>query len=148
MSGSVDVSQTTERIPFNIRHPVRWLAQIAICSTFLSHAVVRFLNFDLAIAEIERLGLLPASPIAAAAIAVEVICSLLIVSGFLRWIGALTLGGFMVITTVLTQPVWAIKPGVDRIMATDAFMLHLGVAGGLLLIAWYDLHIWRIRGSD
>lgn len=134
--------------PLIMRHPVRWVGLIGLCAVFLHHAAVRFQNFDLAIAEVEQLGLLPSAPIAAAVIAIQVVCSLFVISGFLRWIGALTLSGFTIVSTALALPFWSMQPGIERIAATDRFVLHLGVAGGLLIVAWYEVHTWRTRKAD
>ncbi len=130
------------------KHPVRWLALIALCAPFVHHALIRFMDFDLAISEMENVGLLPSVPIAAAAIVVQILCSILIVSGFLRWIGAIALSLSTSAWAVFTLPFWRMRHDLEGIAAADAFMLHIAVAGGLLLIAWYDLHLWRTRGTD
>ena len=144
----LNVSVAKIHPPLIMRHAVRWVGLIGLGAVFLHHAAVRFQNFELAIAEVEQVGLLPSAPIAAAVIAIQVVCSLFVISGFLRWIGALALSCFTVVSTALTLPFWSMRPGIERITATDQFMLHLGVAGGLLIVAWCDVHIWRTRQSD
>lgn len=145
---SLPVIDTSTRLPLLMRHPVRWVAHSAICAAFLQHAAVRFLNFEAAVSEMEHYGLLPAAPIAAVVILIQIGCSVMILSGFWRWIGAMILCIFTLASTVLAMPFWNQVPGVARLTSADSFMANIGVAGGLLLIAWYDLHLWRTRSAD
>ena len=131
-----------------MRHPIRWVALIGLCSPFLHHAITRFFNFDFAISEMEQAYLLPAAPIAAAAIAIQLICAALILSGFLRWVGALALSILTIAWAVSAHPFWRMRHDLEQVAHSDAFMLQMAVAGGLLLMVWYDLHIWRTRGVD
>jgi len=34
---------------------------------------------------------------------------------------------------------WELPPGQERFMAANAFFEHLGLVGGVLLVAWHDL---------
>ena len=34
---------------------------------------------------------------------------------------------------------WNLPPGHERFMAANAFFEHLGLVGGFILVAWYDL---------
>jgi uncharacterized membrane protein YphA (DoxX/SURF4 family) len=145
---SVQINDSPDHIPLLMRHPVRWIALTAICVSFLHHGITRFMDFDVAVSEMERVGMLPAAPIAAAVMVLQIICSIMILTGFWRWIGALALCAFTVSASVMALPFWSMRPGLDRLMASDSFMTNLGVAGGLLLIAWYDLHLWRTRSAD
>jgi len=145
---SLQSSSQPDHIPLLMRHPVRWIALAAICISFLHHGVTRFVSFDIATSEMERAGMLPAAPIAAAVILLQIVCSILILSGFWRWIGALVLSAFTIAATVMTFPFWSVRPGLDRLVVSDSFTTNIGLAGALLLVAWYDLHLWRTQASD
>lgn len=143
-----DINSQTKPVPLIMRHPVRWIALIGICAPFLQHATMSFLDFDLAIAELEKAGFLPPAPIAAVEILVNLACSIFILSGFLRWFGALLLCGITVVSTFISNDFWNNIAGHEQLASADAFTLQLSLAGGLLLIAWYDLHLWRTRAID
>src|SRR3546814_17549385 len=55
----------------------------------------------------QHFGLAPAAPFAAAVIVTELLGSLLILSGWLRWLGALWLGGFTLDSMFLANRYWA-----------------------------------------
>jgi len=69
---------------------------------------------------------------------IELVGSALILSGVYRWLGALGLAGFTLIATFVANRFWEI-PQPDRFMVENAFFEHLGLVGGFLLVAWYDL---------
>jgi uncharacterized membrane protein YphA (DoxX/SURF4 family) len=62
----------------------------------------------------------------------------MILTGFYRWLGALGLAGFTLMATFVANRFWEMT-GVERFMAANSFFEHLGLIGGFLLIAWYDL---------
>ena len=68
----------------------------------------------------------------------ELLGSVLILTGFYRWIGAVWLGSFTLIATFVANRFWEI-PLPDRFMVENAFFEHLGLVGAFLLVAWYDL---------
>jgi uncharacterized membrane protein YphA (DoxX/SURF4 family) len=41
--------------------------------------------------------------------------------------------------TLIALRFWELPQGDDRFMAANAFFEHLGLVGGFLLVAWYDL---------
>ncbi|KQY36612.1 DoxX family protein [Rhizobium sp. Root483D2] len=133
--------------PVFTSHPVRWLGLMALCSIFILSGVTKLLDFSAAVAEMERYGLLPARPIAAVVILFQLSASVMVISGFLRWIGALSLSLFTVLATMIALRFWDMPPGPERFMAMNIFFEHLGLAGAFLLVAWYDLHKWR-RGEN
>lgn len=77
-------------------------------------------------------------PIVVATIVTEFTAPALILSARLRWLGALWLAGFTAVVTVIANRFWEL-PLPDRQMAPNGFFEHLGVVGGFLLVAWYDL---------
>ena len=133
--------------PVMMSHPVRWLGLVMLCSAYIQGALMKLIDFGSAIAEMEHFGVSPARPIAAFLILFELGASAMVITGFLRWIGALALGAFTIVGTFIALRFWEMDPGLERTMATNAFFEHLGLAGGLLLVSWYTLHRWR-RGEN
>lgn len=129
--------------PFIINHPVRLLALLGLCAAYIQGSVMKLFDFGGAIAEMEHFGLTPAAPFAAGVIFFELVCSAMVLSGFCRWIGALALSAFTLAATFIALRFWEMPPGMPRMMATNAFFEHLGLAGAFLLVAWYDLHRWK-----
>lgn len=118
---------------------VLWFALLALCAAYLQGGLTKLFDFNGAMAEMQHFGLQPAMPFAVAVIATELLASILILSGRARWFGALWLGGFTLASTFLANRFWEIAAQPDRFMMTNAFFEHLGLCGGFLLVAWYDL---------
>jgi uncharacterized membrane protein YphA (DoxX/SURF4 family) len=94
--------------------------------------------------EIEHFGLAPSGPLAIAVIALELGASVMILTGFYRWLGALALAGFTLMATLIALRFWELPAGQERFMAANAFFEHLGLVGGFILVAWYDLRGTRL----
>jgi len=62
----------------------------------------------------------------------------MVIGGWHRWLGALGLAGFTVAASLVANRFWELAAP-DRMMAANAFFEHWGLAGGFLLVAWYDL---------
>jgi uncharacterized membrane protein YphA (DoxX/SURF4 family) len=118
---------------------VRWLALLCLCAAYLQGGLVKAFDFPGAIAELNHFGLQPAAPLAVATIALELVASLLILGGVLRWLGALSLAGFTLMATFMANRFWEMAPP-DRFMAANSFFEHIGLIGGFLLVAWHDLN--------
>ncbi|UZE52011.1 DoxX family protein [Rhodopseudomonas sp. P2A-2r] len=118
---------------------VRWLALLALCAAYLQGGLVKAFDFPGAIVEMNHFGLSPAAPLAIIVIAFEIGASLMILSGFYRWLGALSLAGFTLLATLLANRFWEMAPP-ERFMAMNGFFEHIGLCGGFLLIAWHDLN--------
>ncbi|SDN93896.1 Uncharacterized membrane protein YphA, DoxX/SURF4 family [Rhodoferax sp. OV413] len=120
---------------------VHWLALLFLCAAYLQGAFDKARDFPAAVAEMRRFGLSPAAPLAAATIAMEFVASALILTGYHRWLGALALAGFTVMANFLADRFWQMddKPKSQRVMVANSFFEHWGLAGGFLLVAWYDL---------
>lgn len=147
------LARTEERFafvsqPMVVSHPVRVIGLMLLSAVYIHGGLMRFFDFGAAVAEMERFGLTPARPIAAAVILVQLGASAMVVTGFLRWIGALALAAFTLLATFIAFRFWDMPIGLERTMATSAFFQNLGLVGGLLLIAWYSLHKWRRGAMD
>ncbi|MCE4554358.1 DoxX family protein [Roseateles cellulosilyticus] len=114
------------------------LALLALCAAYLQGGLAKLLDFGGAVAEMQHFGLQPAAPLAAAVIALELGGAALVLSGRWRWAGALALGVFTLAASIVANPFWAMA-GAPRIDALHAFVEHLGLAGGFVLVAWHDL---------
>ncbi|HET6220990.1 MAG TPA: DoxX family protein [Dongiaceae bacterium] len=118
---------------------VRWAALLALCAAYLQRGLNKATDFAGAIAEMNYFGLKPAMPFAIATIALELVASILILTGIYRWFGALALAGFTLVATFLANRFWEIAPP-ERFMMANSFFEHLGLVGGFLLVAWHDLN--------
>ncbi|WP_051356629.1 DoxX family protein [Azorhizobium doebereinerae] len=118
---------------------VRVLGLAALCAAYLQGGLNKLVDLPGAMAEMAHFGLAPAAPFAAAVIVLELGASALILSGVLRWLGALALCGFTLLATLLALRFWEMPDGPARVMAANAFFEHLGLAGGFLLVACWDL---------
>ena len=114
------------------------VALLLLCSAYLQGGVVKLANFQGAVGEMQHFGLAPAAFFAAAVIALELGASLAIVLGYWRWLAALALALFTLGATFIANRFWEI-PQPEQFMAMNAFFEHLGLVGGFLLVAWYDL---------
>jgi uncharacterized membrane protein YphA (DoxX/SURF4 family) len=124
--------------PFLSPRPVRAFALLALTSAYLQGGLTKVLDFPSAVAEMTHFGLAPAAPLAAAVIALEIIAPIMVLSGLLRWAGAMALAAFTVAASLLANRFWGMA-GAERFAAANAFFEHLGLAGALVLVAWYDL---------
>ena len=124
--------------PVATKRTVRFIALLGLCAAYLQGGLDKLLNFGTAVAEAQHFDLPFAPVIAAATIVTELTGSALILSGVYRWIGALWLAGFTLIATFVANRFWEI-PQPDRFMVENSFFEHLGLVGGLLLVAWHDL---------
>ncbi|WP_445143658.1 DoxX family protein [Dyella sp. Tek66A03] len=118
--------------------PVHWVALLGLCAAYLQGGIQKAMDLGAATAEAAHFGLAPAGPITLATIVLELGASLLILFGFYRWLGAILLAGFTLMATFLANRFWdAAMP--ERFMLENGFFEHLGLVGGFLLVAWYDL---------
>ena len=90
---------------------VHWIALLGLCAAYLQGGIVKATDFNSAIAENEHFGLTPAAPIAIAVIALELGASVMILTGFYRWLGALALAGFTLMATFDRSPLLGIARG-------------------------------------
>lgn len=117
----------------------RTVSLLALCAAYIQGPLTKIFDFNGALAEMDHFGLHPAVFFAVTVIAFELTASAMVVSGFLRWAGALALAGFTLLATVIALRFWEMAPGMDRMMATNAFFEHLGLAGAFVFVAAFDL---------
>jgi uncharacterized membrane protein YphA (DoxX/SURF4 family) len=117
----------------------RTIALLALCAAYIQGPLTKIFDFNGALAEMEHFGLYPTAFFAVAVIVFELAASAMVVCGFLRWAGALALSGFTLIATFIALRFWEMAPGMERMMATNAFFEHLGLAGAFVIVAAIDL---------
>jgi transmembrane protein len=112
------------------------VARLALVSPFLISGILKASDFSGAITEVRGLtGFEPPALVAALVIATQLGGSVLVlVGGRLAWIGALLLGGFTTLATLLAHAFWT-KDGIARVHDIATFFEHLGLIGGFLLAA-------------
>jgi uncharacterized membrane protein YphA (DoxX/SURF4 family) len=118
--------------------PTWFVARLVLVGAYLVGGIVKLSDWQGAVAEQAHFGMAPAALWAAVTIAVELVGPLLILSGRLIWLGAGMLGIFTLFAALTANAFWAMPPGIDRFMATNAFFEHLGLIGGFILIAMID----------
>jgi uncharacterized membrane protein YphA (DoxX/SURF4 family) len=139
----IDVSAVCDRLSRLATPAVRWVALLGLCAAYLQGGIVKLTDINGAVAEMSHFGLSPAMPFAIAVIALELVASVAILSGYWRWLGALALGAFTVGATFMANRYWELGSP-ERVAIENAFYEHLGLAGGFLLIAWHDLRDRRL----
>ncbi|MCW5643871.1 MAG: DoxX family protein [Rhodoferax sp.] len=117
---------------------VRGLCLLLLCGAYLQGGYHKLRDFGGAIAEMQHFGLEPAAPMAVAVIVLELGAAAMVLGGWHRWLGALALAAFTLLASFMANRFWAVEPAA-RFMVENAFFEHLGLAGGLLLVAWHDL---------
>lgn len=116
-----------------------FLAHLGLCAAYIQGGLVKLTDFPGAVAEMNHFRLTPPAMFAVLVIALELVASAMVMTGFLRWLGALTLAGFTLLSTLIALRFWEQPAGKERHAAANAFFEHLGLAGGFLLVAWLDL---------
>lgn len=120
-----------------------WLiARTAVVGIFFVSGLIKLFDFPSAVAEQESHGLHPGALWAALTIGVQIVGSLLIISGRLVWLGAGALGVFTAIAAVLAHGFWGMQ-GEERFIAMNVFLEHIGLIGGLILTALVAEHAKR-----
>lgn len=125
------------------RPALKTLALMALCAAYIQGPLTKIADFHGAIAEMEHFGLTPPAVFAVLVILFELTASAMVVTGYFRWLAALALAGFTLLATLIALRFWELAPGMNRMMATNAFFEHLGLAGAFVLVAISDL----ARGS-
>ncbi|SFA82340.1 Uncharacterized membrane protein YphA, DoxX/SURF4 family [Rhizobium sp. NFR07] len=118
---------------------VRTVSLLALCAAYIQGPLTKISDFGGALAEMDHFGLHPVAFFAVTVIVFELAASAMVVSGFLRWAGALALAGFTLLATFIALRFWEMASGMDRVMAINAFFEHLGLAGAFVIVAAIDL---------
>lgn len=115
------------------------LAHLGLCAAYIQGGLVKLTDFSGALAEMAHFRLTPPALFAVLVIVLELGASVLILTGLLRWLGALTLAAFTLVSTLIALRFWEQPAGKARHADANAFFEHIGLIGGFLLVAWVDL---------
>lgn len=126
--------------PLFATRPVYFIALLGLCAAYIQGGLVKLLDFSGAVAETQGFGIPFAAVATVATILTELVGSALILTGRLRWLGALWLAAFTLFATFLANRFWEM-PLPQRFMIENAFFEHLGLVGGFLLVAWVDMRM-------
>ena len=121
-----------------VARPVYFIALLGLCAAYIQGGLQKLLDFNAAVAETQAFGLPFAAVATVATIVTELVGSALILTGRLRWLGALGLAVFTLFATFVANRFWEM-PLPQRFMVENSFFEHLGLVGGFLLVAWLDL---------
>ena len=119
-------------------HPLYWCFLLLLCAAYIQGGLTKAFDFPAALAEMRHFGLAPERPLALLTIAGELGASLLILSGVLRWAGALYLALFTFAANFVANRFWELAPPA-RMMVENGFFEHLGLVGAFLIVAWVDV---------
>ena len=115
--------------------PGTWRAtRIILVSSYLLGGVTKLLDFHAAAAEQAHFGLHPGWLWAVLAILVELVGSVLVITGRAIWLGAGALGCLTFIAMLVASNFWSAE-GAARSMALNTFFEHCGLIAGLVLAA-------------
>ncbi|MET4476715.1 DoxX family protein [Bradyrhizobium sp. F1.13.3] len=118
-----------------LHRPILWhAARLLLVSAYILGGFAKLLDFAGAVAEQEHFGLHPGWLWAAAAIAIELGGSLLVVLNRFVWLGAGALGVLTFVAMLTANAFWTME-GHDRFMAMNAFFEHLGLIAGLVVVS-------------
>ncbi|WSH69345.1 DoxX family protein (plasmid) [Rhizobium ruizarguesonis] len=115
------------------------LALLALCSAYIQGPLTKVFDFQGAVAEMNHFGLAPAPLFAVGVPIFELAMSALILSGRLRWLGALALAIFTLMATCLALRFWEIPAGPEHSAAMNGFFEHIGLSGAFVFVALVDL---------
>lgn len=120
------------------RRALTFLGLLGLCAAYLQGGLNKLLDYPGAVAEAVHFGLPLPGLVAAGTILLELLGSAMVLSGRLRWLGALALMGFTLAATLVANRFWELPGGHERFMMANAFFEHLGLAGAFLLVALWD----------
>lgn len=123
------------------------VALLLLCAAYLQGGIDKAWDFHGAVAETIHFGLPVPVLVTILTIVIELGASVLIVTGFHRWKGALVLAAFTLMATFLANRFWEL-PLAQRLPVANVFFEHLGLVGGFVLVAWHDLRERRTKVSS
>jgi uncharacterized membrane protein YphA (DoxX/SURF4 family) len=110
------------------------LAQCGLVAVFVYSGIDKLLHFQAAQSEFAAVGLNPTALFVAATIILQLGASIALFSRRYAMWGALLLAAFTVLVTLLAHRFWQAPPAA-YVGELNAFLEHLGLIGGFLLVA-------------
>jgi transmembrane protein len=131
-----------------LRAPVTAAAtRVVLCLPFWWSGLNKLFDFSSGTAEMAALGLEPAGLFNALTILVQLGGSLLVILNLRTWLGAGALGVFTALATVLAHQFWTLD-GLQRARELNAFLEHLAIIAGFVLVAMIGVVGLRDRTTD
>jgi uncharacterized membrane protein YphA (DoxX/SURF4 family) len=115
----------------------RWtwpIARLLLTALFLVAAAIEITDFPAAASAQDQVGLHPGWAWAILTIAVQVLGSVIIISGRHVWLGAGMLGVFTGATEFVAHRFWELS-GAAEFQARNEFFEHLGLVAGFIMVA-------------
>ena len=115
----------------------RWtwpIARLLLTALFLVAAAIEITDFPAAAAAQEQVGLHPGWAWAILTIAVQVLGSIIVISGRHVWLGAGMLGVFTGATEFVAHRFWQLS-GAAEFQERNEFFEHLGLVAGFIMVA-------------
>jgi uncharacterized membrane protein YphA (DoxX/SURF4 family) len=115
----------------------RWtwpIARLLLTALFLVDAAIEILDFPAAAAAQEQVGMHPGWVWAIVTLAVQVIGSIIIISGRHVWLGAGMLAVFTGATEFVAHRFWELS-GAAQFQERNEFFEHLGLVAGFIMVA-------------
>jgi uncharacterized membrane protein YphA (DoxX/SURF4 family) len=128
----------------------RWtwpISRLCLTSLFLLAVAIEILDFSAAAATQAHFGLHPGWVWAIVTIAVQFVGSVIIISGRHVWLGAGMLGVFTGATEFVAHRFWELR-GLAAFQARNEFFEHIGLVGGLVMVALLAEERNRRTGSN
>lgn len=126
-----------------------WLGRGGLCLPYAYSGFDKLLDFPGAVAALTNLGLQPAPMLVATVIVVQLGGCILVMCGKRLWrmVGALVLGMFTIIATVVGHAFWEMS-GMGRLHHLDVVLAHAGLVGGFILVAAQAMHRGRFGDEE
>ncbi|HET7785264.1 MAG TPA: DoxX family protein [Myxococcales bacterium] len=119
------------------------LARILICAIFVQGALGKIFGWSSQIAYMQGHGIGFTAPLLAAALVIESVGALCLLTGFAARPAAAVMFGYLVVLSVLLHPFWSASPASAGMLQTH-FLKNMGIAGGLLLLAAFGPGRWKL----
>lgn len=107
-----------------------------LCAAYLWSGVSKLFDFSGTAAHFSRRFGLPFPRTATAAtICIQLTGSAMVITGWMAWLGAISLALFTIAATVVAYPFWKMS-GIDRARNIETFLEHVGLAAAFILLVW------------
>jgi uncharacterized membrane protein YphA (DoxX/SURF4 family) len=122
--------------PLGESSPVGVLLRILLCSAYLWSGTTKLFEFGATADHFANRFKLPSSRLATAiTIAVQLLGSTMVITGWMASIGAIILVLFTIAATIIAYPFWTMT-GVERRRNIETFLEHVGLSAAFLLLVW------------
>ncbi len=123
----------------SVQRALFWLCRLSVVSVFLESGIDKLLNWNVYIGQVAEQGM-PFPPLSlAAATAVELCGSFVLLTGIFLWPGILALCAYTFMTNLFFFDFWN-ATGIDAVMGRKEFLKNIALIGGILALGmWMHL---------